>query len=81
MMLKKDNLGRVLLLGGSEINQLFYREKCVDELSITWAPVLCAQSTAVPMIAPGLEDKIKLSILSSTVDNNHIFANYLVEYT
>lgn len=74
----QKNLTRVILFGGSEINQLFYEENLVDEVILTVCPLIIASKTAVPLVAPGLTKPVQLTLTSSQPQGNLVFLTYTV---
>nr|AIA18695.1 RibD C-terminal domain protein [uncultured bacterium] len=77
--LRKANLTRVILFGGSEVNRIFYQEKLVDEVILTLCPLIIARSEAVPLVAPELESPVKLTLTSSQPRGNLVFLTYTVQ--
>ena len=77
--LEKKGFHKVLLLGGSMLNSLFYKEKLVDELMLTIAPVLLANKGAIGLIEPHLDQPIQMTLINSAVDQNHLFLTYQVQ--
>jgi riboflavin biosynthesis pyrimidine reductase len=77
--LKKNGKKTVLLLGGGTLNQLFYKERRVDELFLTLCPVILAADSAVAFVKPALPEPLKLVLKSSKVDGNLVFLKYKVQ--
>ena len=69
---------RCLLFGGGIINNWFYRQKLVDELCLTLAPLIIGQSPAPFIVAPELKEAVKFSLLASHSEESFVFLRYLV---
>lgn len=67
-----------LLFGGGIINNWFYRQKLVDELRLTLAPLFIGQSAAPFLVAPELPHKVKFSLLASHSEESFVFLRYKV---
>ena len=72
--LQQQNLNRVVLFGGGEINHLFYRHQLVDELSITIAPTIVARDDAPRLIKPSLPVAVRLQLLAVRQVDDHLFS-------
>lgn len=70
---------KVLLLGGSEINALFYRCNLVDELILTVSPVIQARPHSVALIAKSLSFSIELSLIDVKRVADSVFLHYKVD--
>lgn len=77
--MKKNGKKTVLLLGGGTLNQLFYKEKRVDELFLTLCPIILAASGSVEFVKPALPAPVQLILKSSKVDGNLVFLKYKVQ--
>ncbi len=77
--LKTQGFEKVLLFGGGDINKIFYNENLVDELKITFCPVIIGRSDAPRFICPPLEVPVKVRLLSSQVVDNFVFLHYRVQ--
>ena len=76
--LQQHNLNRVILFGGGEINNLFYRKQLVDELSITIAPTIVARDDAPRLVKPPLPAAVHLQLLDTRRIDDHLFLRYRV---
>jgi riboflavin biosynthesis pyrimidine reductase len=76
-ILKKRGFERVLLLGGGELNRIFYREGLVDELKLTVAPQVIGKGAARFVETP-LERSVQLELLSCEKKVSHLFLHYKV---
>ncbi len=76
--LRQHNFNRVILFGGGEINNLFYRQQLVDELSITIAPTIVARADAPRLVKPSLSTATRLRLLSVRRVGDHLFLRYRV---
>ena len=76
--LQQHNLNRMVLFGGGEINNLFYREQLVDELSITIAPTIVARDDAPRLVKPSLPTAVRLQLLAIRHVDDHLFLRYRV---
>jgi riboflavin biosynthesis pyrimidine reductase len=77
-LLQKRNHRQCLLFGGGIINNWFYRQKLVDELRLTLAPLFIGQSAAPFLVAPELPHKVKVSLLASHSEESFVFLRYKV---
>jgi riboflavin biosynthesis pyrimidine reductase len=76
--LLKNNHEQCLLFGGGIINNWFYRQNLVDELRLTLAPLLIAQSSAPFLVAPELPRRVNFSLLASHSEESFVFLRYKV---
>lgn len=67
-----------LLFGGGIINNWFYRQKLVDELRLTLAPLMIGQSAAPFLVAPELPNRVNFSLLASHSEESFVFLRYKV---
>lgn len=67
---------RLLVLGGGQINKLFYQEKLIQTLKLTISPAILASETGVRFIQGFLPRPVLLDCLSFRVEANHIFLEY-----
>jgi riboflavin biosynthesis pyrimidine reductase len=77
--LQRNGKKTVLLLGGGTLNQLFYKERRVDELFLTLCPVILAGNNSVDFVKPPLPEPVQLVLKSSKVDGNLVFLKYRVQ--
>jgi 5-amino-6-(5-phosphoribosylamino)uracil reductase len=77
--LQRKGKKTVLLLGGGTLNQLFYKERRVDELFLTLCPVILAGNNSVDFVKPSLPEPVQLVLKSSKVDGNLVFLKYRVQ--
>lgn len=77
--LRKRGFKRILLLGGGELNTVFYNEGLVDELKLTIAPLLVGKGLN-RFIAPGLEGLLSFELLGSEAKGSHIFLHYRIRH-
>ncbi len=76
--LKQQNVKRVLLFGGGQINQMFFEAGLVNEIKLTISPLIISQVGASPWIASGTSGLLNLSLLSSQAHGSHVFLHYKV---
>ena len=76
--LQQHDLNRIILFGGGVINHLFYRQRLVDELSITIAPTIVARDDAPRLVKPSLPDAVRLQLLGVRRVDDHLFLRYRV---
>lgn len=77
-LLKQKGFEKVLLFGGGIVNSWFYERKCVDELSLTLAPVLVGQENAPRLLEPKLSEKTDLKLISCENVQNFLFLKYAI---
>ncbi len=77
--LKKNGVDRVLVLGGSSVNALFFERNLVDEIFLTIAPKI-KLGDSVPTIAGGVpldrEDLLGFELVSHEQIGNELFLRY-----
>lgn len=76
--MEEHGFQHVLLLGGGQINKLFYEAGAVDELILTVCPVLVARKEAVPIVSPSIPEVVKLNLKASETKGNLVFLRYEV---
>jgi 5-amino-6-(5-phosphoribosylamino)uracil reductase len=69
-------MGKVLLFGGGQINQLFFDSNLVSRIEVTLCPVLLASNLGSKYIEPTLAEKIKLRLVTSQAHGDHVFLTY-----
>ena len=74
-----EGFERVLLFGGGIINQQFYQTGAVDELILTVCPVVVGRESGVPVVAPDLDNPVRLTLASVEKEGDLAFLHYLVE--
>ena len=67
--------GHILSEGGPQIQQLLLRDKSLDELDVTVAPVIRGQLSDNPAFG---HNNVSLTLLALARGDNHSFARYLV---
>ncbi len=76
--LKRRGMKKVLLLGGSKVNQIFYGEGLVNELKLTIAPQLLGNSKGPHLVSGPLKDSVSLKLLSCESQRSFVFLHYVV---
>jgi len=79
--LKAKKCEKVLLFGGSKINEMFYNADLVNELIITICPVIFGTKNPIPLVANGLDAPVRLSLQTSHLSENLVFLKYTVNPT
>ena len=77
--LRKMRAEVVLLFGGGQVNREFYKNKFVDELKITFCPLIVGREGAPQFVSPGLPDLVYFNLVSSKVSGNHVFLHYVTK--
>jgi riboflavin biosynthesis pyrimidine reductase len=67
---------KILLLGGGQVNSLFYSEACVDELKLTIAPILLGKNLSC--LSASLDQAVHFELLSSEAKGSFLFLHYKV---
>jgi len=77
--LQASGVERVLLFGGSEINRIFYNAGLVDHLILTLCPMILGSNAAIGLIAPPLDEPVKLALIAVQTKGNLVFLRYNVQ--
>ena len=72
------DLHRVLLLGGAQINRMFYLEKLVNRVVITVCPIILGSKGGIPLVQPDLPLPTHLKLITSHSIGNLVFLTYSV---
>jgi riboflavin biosynthesis pyrimidine reductase len=70
--------GRVALLGGGQLNAVFWQRGWVDELHITLCPLVVGQAQA-PSLVSGFDAgvfPVKLELVHTTCEGGYVFCHY-----
>lgn len=73
--LSQKGVKRALLLGGGELNRVFYEENLVDELKLTIAPLLIGQGLSKVVNSP-LSKIRRFQLVSSQAKKSFLFLHY-----
>lgn len=75
--LKENGFKNVLVLGGREINKIFYEKDLIDEIKLTLAPVVIGQGDL--SLTPPLEGYIakKFELKSCEEKDSYVFLHYV----
>lgn len=76
--LRSQGYKRVLLFGGGILNSLFYEKNLVDELKLTFSPLILGLNDASYFVAPRLLRPVRLILQSSHSKENFVFLSYKV---
>ncbi len=75
--LSQRGVKKALLLGGGELNRVFYEEDLVDELKLTIAPILIGQGLTKLVNSP-LSKISRLQLIESQAKESFLFLRYKV---
>lgn len=74
---RQQSFKKLLLLGGSQINRLFYETRAVQELKITLAPLICASSDGLSFVS-SLKEPVNLKLKHVEQQDSHLFLHYSI---
>ncbi len=80
LYLKLHNYTRALLFGGGVVNSWFYKQKLVDQLELTLAPMMVGRVDAPFLVAPALAQAVQFLLVSTLVNESFVFLSYSVIY-
>lgn len=78
--LAESGIRRVALLGGGELNRLFWQADLVDRLALCWSPALVLGASLPTLVAdPARETlQVRMSLDKLSQNDGFVFAEYVV---